>query len=208
MDAAGFDIWSTQYDRDVAQSDADARYPFAGYERIQQALMRYALSQPGRKALDVGIGTGQLAGQLAREGFDVWGVDFSMDMLEMARSQAPDARLLQWDFSDGLPPEVLAERFDLVYCNYAIHHLNPAQQQGLIAGMMHTLLPHGTLLMADVATQTQEQMALARQADQDAWDDEEHYLVADRVAAWCPQYTVLFTPFSYCSGIVRLQHKR
>jgi|HubBroStandDraft_1064217.scaffolds.fasta_scaffold00117_20 ubiquinone/menaquinone biosynthesis C-methylase UbiE len=40
---------------------------------------------PGSKILDVGCGTGHLAGELMRRGFQAWGVDFSEGMVRYAR---------------------------------------------------------------------------------------------------------------------------
>jgi SAM-dependent methyltransferase len=45
----------------------------------------------GRRVLDVGCGTGQLAAALAERGARVWGVDPSPEMLDMARRAAPRA---------------------------------------------------------------------------------------------------------------------
>ncbi len=45
----------------------------------------------GRKILDVGCGSGRYAIELARAGAEVVGVDFSEEMLKMARTRAADA---------------------------------------------------------------------------------------------------------------------
>lgn len=61
--------------------------------------------KPGR-VLDFGCGTGRLAGQLVREGFDVAGIDSSIGMLNKAQSNLSncDFRLyegsLSWDSND------------------------------------------------------------------------------------------------------------
>ncbi|HYW40730.1 MAG TPA: class I SAM-dependent methyltransferase [Terriglobales bacterium] len=40
---------------------------------------------PGSKVLDIGCGTGHLAGELMRRGYEAWGVDFSDAMVRYAR---------------------------------------------------------------------------------------------------------------------------
>ena len=45
---------------------------------------------PGSRALDVATGTGDLAVALAARGAEVVGMDFSEEMLELARRKAPE----------------------------------------------------------------------------------------------------------------------
>jgi ubiquinone/menaquinone biosynthesis C-methylase UbiE len=53
--------------------------------RRQFALeMLEARVAPGSKVLDIGCGTGHLAGELMRRGYDAWGVDFSDGMVRYA----------------------------------------------------------------------------------------------------------------------------
>jgi SAM-dependent methyltransferase len=59
-----------------------------------------------RSVLDAGCGTGRVAIELARRGFDVVGVDADPGMLSAARAKAPDlewvlADLSDFDLSDG-----------------------------------------------------------------------------------------------------------
>ncbi|HVN61982.1 MAG TPA: class I SAM-dependent methyltransferase, partial [Gaiellaceae bacterium] len=58
----------------------------------------------GRRVLDVGCGTGRLAGALAeRESCKVWGVDPSAEMLEVARSRVPAGVGLKQGAAEELP---------------------------------------------------------------------------------------------------------
>lgn len=139
MDAQGFDQWTKSYDTDVAQSDAENQYPFAAYSKIQSALVQKAKEACGKKVLDIGIGTGKLAEKLIQTGFEVTGIDFSEEMLAEARRRNPAARLISWDYTQGLPPVIAEEQFDLVFCNYAIHHLSDEQKQRLISVVMERL---------------------------------------------------------------------
>lgn len=75
-----FDRWAADYDRSVAMS---GEFPFIGYEMVLTQVVSKALPVPGLRVLDLGIGTGNLAQKLA--GCEVWGLDFSGEMLEQAR---------------------------------------------------------------------------------------------------------------------------
>ncbi len=63
-----------------------------------------------RTVLDAGCGTGRIAVELARRGVAVVGVDDDPDMVDVARSKAPDVR---WVVAD-LAELALPERFDVV----------------------------------------------------------------------------------------------
>jgi SAM-dependent methyltransferase len=63
-----------------------------------------------RSVLDAGCGTGRVAIELARRGFDVVGLDADPGMLAAARAKAPDLEWVLGDLSDF----ALAGRFDAV----------------------------------------------------------------------------------------------
>ncbi len=204
MDAQGFDKWSENYDADVQESDADQRYPFAAYHQIMSRLIELVQPAPNKLILDVGIGTGQLSCMLADLCCQVTGLDFSDSMLAEARKVLPTAHLIRWDFTIGLPPD-LDQYYDAVFCNYAIHHLSDTEQRELIEQMGRHLKPEGCLLLGDVMTETAEEMASAMKVDEDMWDEEENYLIADKVRQWFPNQRIEFERFSYCSGIIKVQ---
>lgn len=205
MDANGFDQWSANYNADVQASDADKRYPFAAYNKILDRLVELVQPALGKAILDVGIGTGKLSRRLADLGCRITGLDFSDSMLAEARKLLPTAILIQWDFSRGLPPGIEEHRYDTILCNYAIHHLCDHEQQELIAQILMHLKSEGCLLIADVMTETAQEMDYAKKADADLWDEEENYLLAEKVRQWFPESLFEFERFSYCSGILSVK---
>jgi demethylmenaquinone methyltransferase / 2-methoxy-6-polyprenyl-1,4-benzoquinol methylase len=62
------------------------------HHRWRERAVELAAVGPGDRALDVATGTGDLAVALRRRGADVVGLDFSEQMLELAREKAPDVR--------------------------------------------------------------------------------------------------------------------
>ena len=74
---------------------AHARFPFQGYERVLDEVVRLGHFSPHLQVLDLGIGN--LAARLVGEGCAVRGVDFSTQMLMKARAKLPETVLVRAD---------------------------------------------------------------------------------------------------------------
>src|SRR5690625_3867054 len=97
-----FDRWAADYDASV-YADSEEDFPFAGYERVLDAIAhavagddrimtsQASSSEGGARSrlLDVGIGTGNLAVKFSGPNWDVWGVDFSREMLRRTEVRLP-----------------------------------------------------------------------------------------------------------------------
>ncbi|MFS0837124.1 class I SAM-dependent methyltransferase [Paenibacillus sp. 1P03SA] len=78
----------------------------------------------GESVLDLGCGTGSLAGQMALLGAEVTGVDFSETMIEEARQKYPELR-----FEVGDARTYRSGRtFDAVFSNAALHWVPQADE--------------------------------------------------------------------------------
>lgn len=202
LDQAGFDAWAADYDNSVSQSEQAGEYPFAGYEAVLDTICRAVLSGGCESVLDLGFGTAALTERLYRAGLRVTGVDFSAQMCAIAQQKMPNARLLQHDFSLGLPSALVGERFDAIVCTYALHHLTDAQKVLFLRELLAHLTPGGRVLIGDIAFATRQALEQCRARSGGEWDEEEIYLVADELA---PQLAgARFTPVSHCAGILTL----
>ena len=114
----------------------------------------------------------------------------------------PAARLVQADFSEGLPEELDRERFDAIVCTYAIHHLTDEQKLRLLTSLQNRLHPGGMIFIGDVSFPTRRELLRCREESGEAWDDEELYLVAEELLPRLPGAT--FEPVSHCAGILIL----
>ena len=151
--------------------------------------------------MDIGFGTGILAKKLYDDGYNIYGIDFSNEMLKKAKQKMPNAELLQFDFTDGLPKEFEQKQFDVILSTYAIHHIDDEAKKLYILKLLKSLNPKGILIFGDVAFETEKDMEAARKKDYEEWDDEEYYLIAERFNLWFPYLKTDFIKISYCSGV-------
>lgn len=199
----GFDLWANGYDGDVQLSDESDEYPFAGYKRVLGDIYARVRASGARRVLDVGIGTATLSRRLYEDGVEVTGIDFSAEMLAIARRKLPGARLIQHDFSRGLPAGLDGELFDAIICTYAIHHLTDERKPEFIRELLGHLAPGGELLLGDVAFETAAERDACRAAVGDGWDDDEEYIVVEQLARELDGLE--FERASYCAGVCALR---
>lgn len=201
LDSSGFDLWANGYDQSVQLSEEAKEYPFAGYKDILNKIYNRIRKGNGKKILDIGFGTGILAKKLYDDGVEIYGMDFSPEMLRIAKAKMPNAVLLRHDFSKGFPSDWEGEKFDFIICTYAIHHLTEQEKTGFLQEMKKYLAVGGEILLGDVAFETRREMDECRQRAGEEWDDEECYLIAEELAKEFPDME--FEKISYCSGICR-----
>ncbi|MGH9133518.1 MAG: class I SAM-dependent methyltransferase [Ilumatobacteraceae bacterium] len=93
--------------------------------------------------LDAGCGTGRVAIELAARGIDVVGVDLDPDMLDHARTKAPE---LTWIHADLATVEV-GRRFDVVVlAGNVMIFVEPDTEAAVIANMARHVAPGGLLI--------------------------------------------------------------
>ncbi|HEY3245483.1 MAG TPA: class I SAM-dependent methyltransferase [Phycisphaerae bacterium] len=144
-----FEQWAESYDRSLLNHFLFRPAAEAFMEEI--ARWRLEHSHPLR-VLDVGCGTGTLAGLLLRSGWpvEVVGLDYSPNMCRQAAVKAraagaaQRARFVTGD-SEHLPfPD---SRFDVITCSNSFHHY--PHQQAVVLGMRRLLAPGGRLMIID-----------------------------------------------------------
>lgn len=101
----------------------------------------------GMRVLEVGCGTGTNLRLYENAGCEVFGIDLSPAMLEMARAKLSDQADLRlgnaahMPYSDG--------SFDLVTAFLTLHEMPASTRKAALAEMMRVLKPDGRLLLID-----------------------------------------------------------
>lgn len=203
LNSNGFDVWADGYDESVRLADENDAYPFAGYVAILKEIYGRVCASGAKAVLDIGFGTGTLAGQLYQQGCDVFGQDFSSRMIQLAQGKMPRAKLYQGDFSLGLVQELKQQRYDAIIATYALHHLTDEQKAAFFQELLPLLQDNGCIYVGDVAFATRAQLEQCKAQAGDDWDASEIYFVYDELKQAFPQ--LRFEPVSHCAGLLTLK---
>lgn len=203
LNSNGFDVWADGYDESVRLADESDAYPFAGYAAILKEIYGRVCASGAKTVLDIGFGTGTLAGQLYQQGCDVFGQDFSSRMIQLAQEKMPRAQLYQGDFSLGLVQELKQQRYDAIIATYALHHLTDEQKVAFLQELLSLLQDNGCIYVGDVAFATRAELEQCKAQAGDDWDASEIYFVYDELKQAFPQ--LRFEPVSHCAGLLTLK---
>lgn len=145
-DRWNFDGQADSYDEQVYRSVRD----FNVHENYDEALnltAEWVDAGDGEEGLDIGIGTGNLAGRFVKSGAHMYGVDQSANMLKGCARKFPQIETKLGHFL-ALPFD--DHRFDFVVTSYALHHLEDEQKELALAEMERVLKPAGRICITDL----------------------------------------------------------
>lgn len=136
-----YEMLATQY-ADRRDSDFENDIPFV--DRIWQTLQSRVKRRP-LTTLDVGCGMGVNVRMFQDRGALATGIDFSEAMVELARTTAPESRILH---GDALASDFLEESFDLVFAK-AFFHLFPLDECAMVLDSLRRYLaPNGLIYIS------------------------------------------------------------
>lgn len=122
------DKYSNQYFNDLTDS------PYI--DKFLEKLPKVA------KVLDVGSGPGQFSQYMAQKGFEVTGIDYSKEMLELAKQNVPNIQFLYMDMRNL---EFKEASFEGVLAAYSLIHIASGELLATLKGFYKVLKPQGFL---------------------------------------------------------------
>ncbi len=165
-----FDDWASTYDQTVSGEDLEYKEVFQGYDEILQSVVSYT---KGDNVIEFGVGTGNLTKRLVNHGFNVYGVEPSLEMLKIAQVKVPDARIQEGDFLQFTSP---VEQVDSIVSSYAFHHLTDEEKEHAIRNYSKLLASGGRIVFADTSFETKD---AKRQSIETAIASYRHHLADD-----------------------------
>lgn len=207
LGSRGFDLWADGYDKDVQLSDEKDDYPFAGYKEVLNTIYKLVHKIERARILDIGFGTALLTKKLYDDGYEIYGMDFSPKMVDIARAKMPGARLVEADISQGLPEELKGLSFDYVISSYVLHHLDNEERIRILKVLKGSLKKEGSIIVGDIAFRTRAELEASRENYQDIWDEEEVYFVEEELRKDLAPDGFSFIKVSRCAGIFVISQK-
>lgn len=194
--------WKNKYNEHIIEADSYDEYPYAGYTKILQYIYEELLSE--KKVLFVGIGTGDLAKELYKKDIEITGIDFSEKMLALCKENMPKAKLIHYEYEDGMPD--LDEKFDAIVSIYYLKNMSFGEKIDIIQKMKDHLEPKGKIIIGDVAFENIKDMESCSQEFEELWDEDEEegaFIISDFKNILDGKLS--FEKISFCSAVLKIK---
>ncbi len=117
------------------------------HHRWRERAADLAAVGPGKRALDVATGTGDLALELRGRGAEVVGMDFSERMLELARAKAPEIR---FESGNALELSYPDDEFDAATVGFGARNFDDLGKG--LGEMTRVVRPGGRVVILEITT--------------------------------------------------------
>jgi 2-polyprenyl-3-methyl-5-hydroxy-6-metoxy-1,4-benzoquinol methylase len=173
-----------QYDKRWAEMAAAGQDPHGEVAFVERFMRRSDLgsgsdSDAGPAILDAGCGTGRVAIELDRRGYQVAGSDVDQSMLAEARAKAPH---LPWDQGD-LASTDLGRQFDLiVLAGNVILFVEPSSRPFVAVNLRRHLHVRGVVVAGFQLARPDGRRVPLREWD--TWMDNAGFSLIERYSTW------------------------
>lgn len=153
-DKWNFDNWADSYDNDVLEDITNIKM-YKNYNLILDSVYNLAVdfNNSNISVLEIGVGTGNLAGRFLENNYDIVGIDQSREMLNVAKKKYLKLKVRIGEFLK-IPFDNKA--FDVIVSTYAFHHLNNEEKSIAIGEMLRVLKDNGKIIIGDLMFKNEE----------------------------------------------------
>jgi putative AdoMet-dependent methyltransferase len=194
-----------RYDDFIEETD---EFPWAGYDRVLEFVVREAYVDEGMSVLEIGAGTGNLTERLVDLHCDVWVVDVSSRVLdEVSYRVRGEAHTVHADILTEWPPE-LNRRFDRIISTYLFHEWDMATKVALLQRLAtQHLTPDGFILIGDVAFRSTSALEEGQRCWPRRWNENMNYWAADEAVIELMEagLDADYTQVSGCAGVFEIE---
>jgi len=147
-----FDQWAPVYDKTVYDLKGEYGEVFENYDTILNEICNKLSGDSFKNILEIGIGTGNLTQCLKFRGFNIVGIEPSLEMRKISSAKLKDTVILNGSFLN-IPIDF---NFDGIVTSYALHHLSYEEKKMAIAYLDGYLNKGGKIVIADTMYETVE----------------------------------------------------
>ena len=123
----------------------------------------------------------------------------SEQLVAAGKEEMPNANLVCYDYSMGMPLGFVNEKFDMIISTYAFHHIDHWDKADILEDMMRHLKEGGKIIIGDLAFPTLKELKTFRKENKEKWLYEDMYMVFDEVKKFYPDAE--WIKISKCAGI-------
>jgi putative AdoMet-dependent methyltransferase len=145
-----FEGWAEQYDSSVYGHDEEYKEVFANYEAILQGTAEEAFGH----VLEFGVGTGNLTAKLLERGLQVYGIEPSKPMRELAFEKLGNQVVIE--DGDFLHFPLSSKKIDSIVSTYAFHHLTDVEKEQAVVKYGKLLHAGGKIIFADTMFESEQ----------------------------------------------------
>lgn len=181
-----FTGWAKEYDSFVEGEDEEYREVFHRYDVILDELVK----RSGNSVLEFGIGTGNLTQKLIEADKEIWAVEPSEEMRDIAADKLPNTvTLYDGDMQNYPIPDF---PIDTIVSSYVFHHLTDEEKAAALVDYASRLSSGGKVIFADTMFATEaDYEAIIEESTRLGYDE----LVTDLKREHYPLITTLYAAF-------------
>ncbi len=141
------------------------KYAAANFQNpLQYQLSEFCSLLPKKdkasiKILDVGCGPGRDVEYLMEEGYDVFGIDFSEEMIKVAKKLVQDGK---FEVADFTKKDFEENSFSGIWCNATLLHLPREEVKEIFDKFLKWLEPQGILFVSMLEGEGQRELRIKR----------------------------------------------